>query len=236
VHDMPGIWNFTHGKRNEQAEVEGPYYIIGAPSRQIGEGKGVIASPEILKAFVPFLMTVRILSPEGKPVANATLDWWQADSSGGYYFTQYKLRGTVTTDANGVVEVLTVVPGAYGVMSVTRPGHFHLIVRPSKEDSKKYDELTTQLYVCKGNDTAAIKSDFMNYIRKARDSLVVNAWSIPSASGGQRYLDFPELSCENLEATSRVEVWNKRLSELGDVRIVASASIDIKLNAKSGWF
>lgn len=104
-------------------------------------------------------MTVRILSPEGKPLPNATLDWWQADTSGYYYLMDYKLRGTITTDSNGVAEVLTIVPGAYGPVSAIRPGHIHLIVRPSPEDVKKYDELTTQLYVCKGNDIKATASD-----------------------------------------------------------------------------
>ncbi|KLO13057.1 aromatic compound dioxygenase [Schizopora paradoxa] len=236
LHDMPGKWNLTHGRRNEQAEVEGPFYIIGAPSRQVGEGKGVIASPDMLKAFVPFLMTIRILSPEGKPLQNAILDWWQADTNGDYYFMNYNLRGTITTDANGVAEVLTVVPGAYGPGTKIRPGHIHLIVHPPPGDEKTYDELTTQLYLCKGNDINLMVSDFMNYIRKARESLVLKGWSVPSATNGQRYMNLPELTAENSEVASRVESWNKRLSELGDVQIAAGSSIDLKLNAKSGWF
>ncbi len=139
----------------------------------------------------------------------------------------------------GVVEVLTVVPGAYGVMSVTRPGHFHLIVRPSKEDSKKYDELTTQLYVCKGNDTAAISRTCKDprlsiALRLPPHVLLICQHELhpkgPRRSRRECMVDpfcewwptlfgLPELSCENLETTSRVEVWNKRLSELGDVRI-----------------
>lgn len=49
-------------------------------------------------------------------------------------------------------------------------------------------------------------------------------------------MDFPELSADNSEAASRIERWNKCLSELGDVRIAVTSSIDLKLNAKTGWF
>ena len=41
-----------------------------------------------------FLMSVRVLSPDGKPLKGATIDWWQADTEGGYYFATYTLRGT----------------------------------------------------------------------------------------------------------------------------------------------
>ena len=109
----------------------------------------------------PFLMTVRILSPEGSPLPGAVLDWWQADMTGGYYFATYTLRGRITTDEQGYAEVLTVTPGVYGIPGAMRAAHFHLWVHaPSAQPGKPaFDDLTTQLYICDANDTKLLDND-----------------------------------------------------------------------------
>jgi len=237
ANDNPLLWNFLHGKHNPQADMEGPAYIVGPPSRQIGEGKGVLASNDDLKKFAPFLLTIRVLTPDGKPVCNATIDLWQADSAGSYYVFEYGLRGKVVTDANGYVEVLTVPPGEYGPMGLRRPGHIHAMISPSKEDAKRWDGFTTQLYVCAGNTPKTMGIDFLNKVRTAREGNMLPAWCIPSANGGEAYKAFPELPADDIETWKRVEYWNCRLAEKGDLKVVAGTSVDLKLNAKkSGWF
>lgn len=108
---------------------------------------------------MPYLLTLRILNPDGDPIPNAVVDIWHADSKGDYYFLDYTLRGKATTDANGYVDILTIPPGMYGVELFKRAGHFHMIIRPPKSMASKIHELTTQLYVCQGNDTKWTQTD-----------------------------------------------------------------------------
>lgn len=103
---------------------------------------------------------MQIVTPDGDPVPHAVLDFWQANSDGNYYFLDYTLRGRVITDSEGRAEVLSVPPGVYGALGGVRAGHFHLIVHPiTTKDGKTWDELTTQIYVCKGNSPETIESD-----------------------------------------------------------------------------
>jgi hypothetical protein len=76
----------------------GPAYIVGAPGRNIADGKVVMASYEQLKSEVkarcanmvnlmdqcifpvehrPFLLTLRITDPAGNAIPNASFDYWQ---------------------------------------------------------------------------------------------------------------------------------------------------------------
>ena len=95
---------------------------------------------------------------KGEPLPNVQLDWWQADSQGQYYYRSYGLRGKVTTDNNGNAEVLTIAPGRYGRGDILRAAHIHLMF--SIRDSI-HDRLTTQLYICQGNDPSYIKGKDM---------------------------------------------------------------------------
>ena len=112
--------------------------------------------------FKPYLMTVRVLSPEGNPIPGAELDWWQADTDGNYYHRTYTLRGRVTTDEEGCAEILTVAPAPYGVgTKIQRAAHFHLWIHApaAQKGETAYDDVTTQLYVCDGNDTQLMAKD-----------------------------------------------------------------------------
>jgi hypothetical protein len=49
VSNNPLIWPFRDGRRNAQADLEGPYYVVGAPDRTIADGKVLMADLEELK-------------------------------------------------------------------------------------------------------------------------------------------------------------------------------------------
>lgn len=106
--------------------------------------------------YSPFLLQITIRSPKGDPLPNVKIDLWHANTDGEYGYRSYALRGRFTTDANGSVEVLTITPGDYGAGGNLRTGHFHMMIQ---DGEGKYDHLTTQLYVCKGNDVSGMKKD-----------------------------------------------------------------------------
>src|SRR5207244_3280215 len=79
----------------------------------------------------------QVLTQDGTPVANALLDFWQADASGNYDNSGYNLRGHQYTDANGYYTLTTVEPGLYP----GRTRHIHV-----KIQAPNGPILTTQLY------------------------------------------------------------------------------------------
>jgi protocatechuate 3,4-dioxygenase beta subunit len=72
-----------------------------------------------------------------QPIANALLDWWQADDRGEYDNQGFRLRGHHYTDRQGNFQLETVVPGVYP----GRTRHLHVKVQAPGERV-----LTTQLF------------------------------------------------------------------------------------------
>lgn len=236
VTDNPLSWWWWYGRRNDRADVEGPLYVPGAPDRTLEPGKAALATVDELKQFKPFLLHVAIRSPHGDPLPGATVDFWQATTAGEYAYRSYALRGRFTADAHGTVEVLTVVPGDYGAGAAVRTGHFHMMLCDA---ARRYDTLTTQLYVCHGNDVRGLDKDFVNYWRKSRPQNMVRAWSIPANNGGEAHYGFPELPADDLETLKRVEWWNAKLAEQAPdagLKVVAGGSTEFRLNEKPRWF
>ena len=85
--------------------TEGPYYKAGAPQRTTLLATGVSGTALVLTGYV--------VSRSCQPIANAKLDFWQADGSGNYDNSGYMLRGWQLTDANGAYRLETVIPGLY---------------------------------------------------------------------------------------------------------------------------
>jgi len=85
--------------------TEGPYYKAGAPQRTTLLATGVSGTALVLTGYV--------VSRSCQPIANAKLDFWQADGSGNYDNSGYTLRGWQLTDANGAYRLETVIPGLY---------------------------------------------------------------------------------------------------------------------------
>jgi len=85
--------------------TEGPYYKANPPQNAALRTAGVAGTPLTLTGYV--------VSKSCQPIANAKLDFWQADGNGSYDNSGYTLRGWQLTDANGAYRLETVIPGLY---------------------------------------------------------------------------------------------------------------------------
>ena len=111
------------------AQTEGPYFKSSSPQRSSLLESGLSGT----------LLTItgRVLSSSCQPIAAAKLDFWQADDSGNYDNTGFRLRGHQFTDAEGRYTLQTIVPGLYP----GRTRHIHV-----KAQAPTQGVLTTQLY------------------------------------------------------------------------------------------
>jgi protocatechuate 3,4-dioxygenase beta subunit len=109
--------------------TEGPYFKAGSSERASLVEAGM--------AGTRLTLTGRVLGTDCQPIAHAKLDIWQADASGNYDNSGYRLRGYVYTDANGTYRVDTIVPGLY----TGRTEHIHV-----KVQAPGGPVLTTQLF------------------------------------------------------------------------------------------
>ena len=111
------------------AETEGPYYKTNSPE----------ATNLVQDGMQGTLITItgQVLDQNGQPVANALLDFWQANASGAYDNSGYTLRGHQYTDANGYYTLTTIQPGLYP----GRTEHIHV-----KVQAPNGPVLTTQLF------------------------------------------------------------------------------------------
>jgi len=85
--------------------TEGPYYTANPPQNATLRTAGVAGTPLTLTGYV--------VSKSCQPIANAKLDFWQADGNGNYDNSGYTLRGWQLTDASGAYRLETVIPGLY---------------------------------------------------------------------------------------------------------------------------
>jgi protocatechuate 3,4-dioxygenase beta subunit len=111
------------------AQTEGPYFKTNSPERTS------LVDDTIQGTLLT--ITGQVLAADGTPVANALVDFWQANASGAYDNSGYNLRGHQYTDENGYYTLTTVVPGLYP----GRTRHIHV-----KVQAPNGPLLTTQLY------------------------------------------------------------------------------------------
>jgi protocatechuate 3,4-dioxygenase beta subunit len=97
--------------------TEGPYFTANSPERADLLDEGVAGTKIVVTGYV--------YTTDCQPVANALLDFWQADGNGVYDNSGYILRGHQYTDANGRYQLTTVVPGIYP----GRTEHIHVKVQ-----------------------------------------------------------------------------------------------------------
>ncbi|MFC4049939.1 dioxygenase [Actinomadura syzygii] len=139
-----------------ESTVEGPFHMVASPPRELGadvaeDGKGT-----------PCLVTGSVAGPDGRPVAAATVDVWQANDEGFYDVQQpgvqpdLNLRGLFTADGEGRFWFRSIVPRYYPIpqdgpvgrlLEATarhpnRPAHIHFEV-----SAPGYRTVTTHLFV-----------------------------------------------------------------------------------------
>jgi len=170
-----------------ESSVFGPFWTDDAPDVQQGEsiaseGKGDYMYVE-----------GRVLTTDGKPIPNAVIDTWEADSNG-FYDTQYKdrtvdCRGRLRSDQDGKYGYRAVVPTAYpvpgdgpvGELLVRlgrhnmRPNHIHLMI-----EAPGFRKLTTAVYP---EGDVWLKSDSVFGVKK---SLVVTFKDVNSVSEARK--------------------------------------------------
>jgi len=139
--------------------IEGPLYVAGAPVRD-GVSR-IDIDPD--QDAGPLVIRGTVTGPDGKPVADAVVECWHANSHGFYsHFdptgaqSDFNLRGAVRTKGDGKYEFRTLMPVGYGcppqgatqqLLNVLarhgdRPAHVHFFVT-----SDKHRKLTTQINI-----------------------------------------------------------------------------------------
>ena len=134
----------NHRKASEATEstVLGPFHMVESPPRELGDTIDLVATGD------PCVVTGRVASLDGAPLAGAQVDVWQADDHGFYDVQQPGVqppgngRGLFTCDADGRFWFRTVTPSDYPIPTdgpvgrllgasgrhPYRPAHIHLIV------------------------------------------------------------------------------------------------------------
>ncbi len=140
-----------------ESSLLGPFFREGAP--ELPDGANIACGIE----GEALLVHGNVASTEGKPLAGALIDVWQASSSGLYdlQFDNFKgaemnLRARFRSKADGTFNLATVKPSSYGVPSdgpvgkmlhalgrhPFRPAHIHFII-----SAPGYRPLVTALYI-----------------------------------------------------------------------------------------
>lgn len=136
--------------------IEGPLYVAGAP-----ESVGFARLDDGNEAGDLLFMQGRVLTTDGKPVANALVEVWHANKLGNYsYFDKtqsaFNLRRSIRTDGEGRYQFRSIVPVGYSVppggateqllsrlgRHGSRPAHIHFFV-----SANGYRKLTTQINI-----------------------------------------------------------------------------------------
>ena len=159
-----------------ESTIFGPFYREGAPELPMGaiislDGRGE-----------PAVVTGRVLSTDGTPIANALLDVWETDENGLYEQQDpeqpdMNLRGKFRTDSEGRYCIVGIKPVSYSIPDdgpvgqllralerhPFRPAHIHLLV-----SADGFVPVTTHLFV-KGDPYLDSDAVF-----GTKDSLVVD--------------------------------------------------------------
>ncbi|HTV88484.1 MAG TPA: dioxygenase, partial [Stellaceae bacterium] len=138
-----------------ESTVFGPFHRLGAPDMPAG---GNIAHRD--RTGIPALVGGRVLDLDGKPIAGAVLDVWQAQTNGLYdsqdsHPDELHMRGKFRTDGTGSYLIRTVQPVHYPIPSdgpvgrmlkaagrhPWRPAHIHFVV-----SAAGYEPVTTHIF------------------------------------------------------------------------------------------
>ncbi|MBU6529621.1 intradiol ring-cleavage dioxygenase [Streptomyces mayonensis] len=161
------VENINHRKSSgaTEATVLGPFHMTESPRRELGASIDEVGKAE------PCLVTGRVLSADGTPLARASVDVWQADEDGFYDVQRPDVlppgngRGLFTTDDEGRFRFSTVVPSHYPIPTdgpvgqlllatnrhPYRPAHIHFIAT-----ADGHSPVTTHIFVA---DSPYLESD-----------------------------------------------------------------------------
>jgi catechol 1,2-dioxygenase len=176
--------------------IEGPLYVAGAPA---AEGYARMDDGSDTEAEVMWL-TGQVRDVNGQPIPGAKVEIWHADTKGNYSFfdpsqSDYHLRRTIFTDADGRYRARSIIPSGYGcppdsptqqVLDLLgrhgqRPAHVHFFI-----SAPGYRHLTTQI------NLAGDPYTYDDFAFATREELVVEANRIEDpAEAEQRGLNAP---------------------------------------------
>ncbi|XKE46171.1 catechol 1,2-dioxygenase [Halomonas organivorans] len=170
--------------------IEGPLYVAGAPELQ-GSGRMDDGTDSDAEAM---WLTGQVRDTDGHPVAGAKVEVWHADSKGGYSFfdpsqSEYNLRRTIITDAEGRYAVRSIIPSGYGcppdsptqqVLDLLgrhgqRPAHIHYFI-----SAPGHQHLTTQI------NLAGDPYTYDDFAFATREELVVPGQRIEDAAEAEK--------------------------------------------------
>jgi protocatechuate 3,4-dioxygenase beta subunit len=126
----------SDGLQPTPPDILGPFYLPNAPYKTT-----LCDNPTLI-------LQGKVINLDGKAVASATIEVWQADAEGNYDNdpSSMKFRGMQLTDANGGYVVRTIIPGDYKISEPGTPddfrcSHIHFMIH-----ADSYKQLITQLY------------------------------------------------------------------------------------------
>jgi protocatechuate 3,4-dioxygenase beta subunit len=173
-----------------EATVLGPFYVEGAPHLEHGANISLDGKGE------PMVVRGRVTDIEGRPIAGALLDVWQANEDG-FYDVQQKgvqpdmnLRGVFVTNADGRYWFRSAKPNDYPVPDdgpvgkllkalkrhPYRPAHVHFIL-----SAKGFAPITTHIFT---PDSPYLDSDAVFGVK---ESLIGDFVRNENASDASRY-------------------------------------------------
>ncbi|MGO4712847.1 intradiol ring-cleavage dioxygenase [Bradyrhizobium sp. 2TAF24] len=139
-----------------ETTVLGPFYVQAAPDKALGEDISGGLEGE------PLLVTGSVSSPDGKPLAGATIDVWHSDDDGYYDVQQLEkigdlaMRARFHADDNGRFHFWSIKPAAYPIphdgpvgqmleaqgRHPWRPAHVHFMI-----SAPGHEQLVTHVFV-----------------------------------------------------------------------------------------
>ena len=176
-----------------EATVLGPFFAHGA--KEYGYGADLRQGATMTGEDV--WVSGRVLSVDGKPIANAALDIWQAKADGIYDLQtdgEFELRGRVKANANGEYAFASYKPKFYSVpvdgpvgelIRATgnhhmRPAHMHAIV-----SAPGYQQVITHVFVegdpyLDGDAVFAVKDSLVGHYEKVNDPAEAKKLGMPN--------------------------------------------------------